>query len=188
MENFIEKLDEQTAKKIKTSPHNSNRASESGHPCMRFLVASRLCPEKKILHDVGLQRIFDEGHLHEAAVLREFEDAGYKIVEQQRHLEWKKFQLTGSIDAKIAVNGNLIPLEVKSCSPNVFPSVKEMAPEEMIHSRYSWVRKYPAQLLIYLLLCEEQEGVMIFKNKQPGKNVKRSSALKGQCSNMRNPS
>lgn len=173
MENIVEKLDEMTARKIKTSPHNSNRASECGHPCIRFLVLSRTSQGLKSLHDVGLQRIFDEGHLHEAAVLQELRDAGYTLVEQQRHLEWREFQLTGSIDAKIAINGDRIPLEIKSCSPNIFPGIKDMAPEEMLHSKHQWIRKYPAQLLIYMLLCEEKIGLMLFKNKGTGEKCQK---------------
>ena len=118
MINIVERLDEQTAKKIRQFPHPNNRASEAGHPCVRFLVLSRLQPELKTLHDVGLQRIFDEGNLHEKAVLREMEDAGFKIVEQQRPFSWTKFHLSGHIDAKIETNATtkplLTPLEIKS--------------------------------------------------------------------------
>lgn len=174
MINIVEKLDEQTAKRIKQYSHPNNRPSEAGHPCIRFLVLSRLYLEKKILHDVGLQRIFDEGNLHEDAVLREIQDAGFKIVEQQRPFEWKKFQLSGRIDAKISVNGILIPLEIKSCSPNVFIHVKPLAPEELVNSKYSWVRQYPAQIMLYMIMNEEEEGIIIFKNKATGEKCQKN--------------
>jgi hypothetical protein len=140
---IVAALDARTASRIKQYPHPQNRASEAGHPCVRFLVLSRIATSLKTLHDVGLQRIFDEGNVHEAAVMREFEDAGVKVIEQQRSYEWRKFQLSGRIDAKIAINGSFVPLEIKSCSPNIFPSIRDMAPNEMVNSKYPWVRKYP---------------------------------------------
>lgn len=170
---IVEKLDEQTARRIKAYPHPNNRASEAGHPCVRFLVLSRLESDKKTLHDVGLQRIFDEGNLHEDALVREIQGAGFKLVEQQRAFEWKDIQLSGRIDALISVNGSFVPLEIKSCSPNVFPSIKETTPEDMVNSRYSWVRKYPAQILLYMLMGGHDTGIMIFKNKTTGEKCQK---------------
>jgi len=174
---IVKKLDEQTARRIKQFPHPNNRASEAGHECIRFLVLSRLHADKKALHDVGLQRIFDEGNLHESAVLREIEDAGFKVVEQQRPFEWKKFQLTGRIDAKISMDGILIPLEIKSCSPNVFPSIKMSPPEEMVKSKYPWVRNYPAQIQCYMMIDGREEGIIIFKNKTTGEKCQKNFKL-----------
>ena len=177
MIDIVEKLDRETAKRIKQYPHPNNRASEGGHPCIRFLVLSRLHPEKKALHDIGLQRIFDEGRLHEGAILREIENTGFKVAEQQRPFEWQKFQLAGHIDAKISMDGQLIPLEVKSCSPNSFRHIKDLEPMEMISSRLSWVRKYPAQILLYMLMDNKEEGIILFKNKTTGEKCQKNFKL-----------
>ena len=177
MIDIVEKLDKQTAKRIKSWPHPNNRASEAGHSCIRFLVLSRLHSDKKVLHDIGLQRIFDEGNLHEQAMLREIENAGFQTLEQQRPFVWPKFQLSGRIDAKIAVNGQLIPLEIKSSSPHIFPSIKKTEPDEMIKSRYSWVRKYPAQILLYMMMDGAEEGIIIFKNKATGEKCQKNFKL-----------
>lgn len=177
MIDIVTKLDEETAKRIKQFPHPNNRASEAGHPCVGFLVRSRLCPELKELHDVGLQRIFDEGRLHEQAIIRELEDAGFVLVEQQRPFEWPKFKLAGHIDAKIKLNGYLIPLEIKSCSPGVFRQIKDIEPMAMLTSRYSWVRKYPAQILLYMIMDGKEEGIIIFKNKATGEKVQKNFNL-----------
>jgi len=170
---IVAALDARTASRIKQYPHPQNRASEAGHPCVRFLVLSRIATSLKTLHDVGLQRIFDEGNVHEAAVMRELEDAGVKVIEQQRSYEWRKFQLSGRIDAKIAINGSFVPLEIKSCSPNIFPSIRDMAPNEMVNSKYPWVRKYPAQLLTYMLMEGSETGIMLFKNKTTGEKCQK---------------
>jgi len=177
MINIVEKLDQETAKRIKAYPSKSNRASECGHPCIRFLVLSRLQPEKKALHDIGLQRIFDEGNLHEEAVLREIQNAGLKIVEQQRPFNWANIQLTGRIDAKILDNGNLIPLEIKSCSPNSFQHIKNLAPDDIKNSKHSWVRRYPAQLMAYMLMDNKDKGIIIFKNKTTGEKCQKEFTL-----------
>lgn len=177
MINIVEKLDQETAKRIKTYPHPNNRASECGNPCIRFLVLSRLHSDKKALHDVGLQRIFDEGNLHEFAVLRELQDAGFQIIEQQRPFEWKKFRLTGRIDAKISINGTAIPLEIKSCSPNIFQHILNLPPEEMTKSKYSWVRRYPGQIMAYMLMDGKEEGIIIFKNKSTGEKCQKNFKL-----------
>jgi hypothetical protein len=171
--NIVAALDAQTARRIKQYPHPSNRASEAGHPCVRFLVLSRIATNLKALHDIGLQRIFDEGNVHEAAIMRELEDAGVKVIEQQRSYEWRKFQLSGRIDAKISINGSFVPLEIKSCSPNIFPAVRDMAPNEMVNSKYPWVRKYPAQLLTYMLMEGSETGIMLFKNKTTGEKCQK---------------
>lgn len=177
MINIVEKLDQETAKRIKSYPSKSNRASECGHPCIRFLVLSRLQPEKKELHDIGLQRIFDEGNLQESAVLREIQDAGFNLVEQQRPFEMKEIQLTGRIDAKIAIEGKLIPLEIKSCSPNSFQVIKNATPDDIKNSKYSWIRKYPAQIMSYCLMDGKETGIIIFKNKTTGEKCQKEFAI-----------
>lgn len=174
---IVAALDARTASRIKQYPHPTNRASEAGHPCVRFLVLSRIAPELKTLHDIGLQRIFDEGNLHEDALMRELMDAGIRVVEQQRPYTWPKFELSGRIDAKIAVNGAYIPLEVKSCSPNVFAAIRDMAPSDMLKSKYPWLRKYPAQILLYMLMEGVDTGIMLFKNKTTGEKCQKLFVL-----------
>jgi CRISPR/Cas system-associated exonuclease Cas4 (RecB family) len=178
--NIPEILDAETAKRIKSWPHATNRASEAGHPCVRFLVLSRTSNELKTLHDVGLQRIFDEGNLHEKALTREMADAELKIVEQQRAFEWSKFQLTGRVDGLLSVNGDRIPLEIKSSSPNVFAAIRDLAPIDMLKSKFSWIRKYPAQLLLYQLMQGSEYGVMVFKNKTSGEKFQKVFRLEGE--------
>jgi len=177
--NIPDILDTETAKRIKSWPHPNNRASEAGHPCVRFLVLSRTSNELKVLHDVGLQRIFDEGNLHERALTREMADAEIEIVEQQRAFEWSKFQLTGRVDGLLSVNGDRIPLEIKSSSPNVFAAIRDLAPIDMLKSKFSWIRKYPAQLLLYQLMQGSEYGLMVFKNKTTGEKCQKIFRLEG---------
>jgi len=170
-------LDAEAEKRIKLFPHPRNRASEAGHPCERFLVLARTKNELRMLHDVGLQRIFDEGNLHEDALLRALAAAGIKVTEQQRAYEWPKFELTGRIDGKLSVDGAYVPIELKSCSPNVFAGLRDVKPEDMIKSKYPWVRKYPAQLLLYCMMEGVDTGLIVFKNKQTGEKLQKVFSL-----------
>lgn len=179
--NIPEILDGETAKRIKVFPHPNNRASEGGHPCVRFLVLSRISNSLRSLHDVGLQRIFDEGNLHEDALMRELQVAGLRIVEQQRAYEWPELQLTGRIDGKLGVNGSYIPLELKSCSANVFMEIRDIEPMAMLKSKHSWIRKYPAQILLYMLMEGSEYGLMVFKNKQTGEKAQKLFRLEGEA-------
>lgn len=163
---IIEKIMENKKAKIKQWPVRSNRASSLGHECLRYLVLERTRWEEKTLHNVGLQLIFDEGNLHERAVLRDIEDAGYTTVEQQRPFELKEYAITGHIDCKVLFESYAAPTEIKSMSPFIFPSIDGV--DSLINSRYPWVRRYPAQLTLYLLMDEKPWGLFIFKNKQSG--------------------
>ena len=164
---IVEKIIEHKRSKIKNYPVHANRASESGHPCLKYLVLNRTRWQEKTLPDVNLQFVFDEGNIHEAALLRELSEAGLKVVEQQRPFSWPKYQITGSIDAKVQLNGGpAIPLEIKTMSPFVFNSVN--SPDDMLKGKYVYLRKYPAQMQLYMLMDNIETGLMLCKNKVNG--------------------
>lgn len=163
---IIEKVIEYKRNKIRQYPVHANRASEAGHPCLKYLVLNRTRWQEKTLHDVGMQFVFDEGHIQEEAVMRDLAAAGVQVVEQQRPFTWEKFQLTGHIDGKVESNGKLIPLEIKSMSPFVFKTVN--AAEDLLKSRYSHLKKYPAQLQLYMIMDSTEEALLILKDKSTG--------------------
>ncbi len=155
---------EAKGKKIKVYPCHVNRASSMGDPCERRLVLERTSWQEKKAHDVGLQYIFDEGNLQERAVLNDLEDAGIHVIEQQRSFSWDKYKITGHIDGKVVVDGKAPPLEIKSMSPNIW---RVMQTEDDL-KKYPWTARYRAQMQLYLLMAEEEEGILIFKNKSTG--------------------
>ncbi len=163
---ITEKIQEYFTSKIKDWPCNSNRSSELGHPCERYLVFLRTRGKDKALHDWKLQSIFNEGNIHEQAVLRLLQDVGFQIIEQQRPFEMKEQNITGHVDAKMLVNGSAIPVEIKSCSPYVFKEINTI--EDLFNGKYLYLRKYPAQITLYLLLANSDEGYFILKNKLTG--------------------
>lgn len=166
MIDVVQAVVEAKAKKIKQWPVRSNRASNLGHPCERYLVYERTHWQEKVLHDVGLQFIFDEGNIHEAAVIRDMQDAGLHVIEQQRAFEWAKYSITGHVDGKLQDNGNIFPFEIKSMSDWAWKAVNNL--EDMAKSKSIYMRQYPAQLNLYLIMDEKDVGLFILKNKQTG--------------------
>jgi hypothetical protein len=163
---FIEKVLETVASRIKQWPVKSNRASDLGHPCLRYHVYQRTQWSEKALHDVNLQLIFDMGNEIERIVIRQLQDAGVQVIEQQRAFEWPEYQITGSIDGKIIANGKAFPFDVKSCSQWVFKAINSI--DDLKKSKYLHLRKYPIQLNTYMLLDNVDEGLFIFKDKTSG--------------------
>jgi antitoxin component of RelBE/YafQ-DinJ toxin-antitoxin module len=163
---LIEKIYENKEKKRKISPVNTNRASEIGHPCLRYLVYLRIKWSEKALPSFHQQLIFDEGKNQELSVIRDLLDAGIEVIEQQRSFWWEKFNLTGHIDGKCLIDNKVIPFEVKSLSPYIFETINNL--KDMLNHKRWWVRKYPYQMIAYLLLDNQPLGVFILKNKATG--------------------
>lgn len=163
---FIEKILEYKYSKAEQWPVMANRASEMGHPCTRYLVLNRTHWQEKTLPDHRLQLIFDLGNILETAVIRDLRDAGIQVNEQQRGFQWKEYQITGSIDGAIVDGKKVYPLEIKSCSPFVFDRINSIT--DMNQSKYLYMRKYPTQLNLYMLMKEQETALFIFKNKVTG--------------------
>ncbi|KKL27664.1 hypothetical protein LCGC14_2381000 [marine sediment metagenome] len=156
---------EQKKKRIKLYPQHVNRASQAGHPCERYLVFCRTKWEERLLHDVGLEFIFEGGNMIEKMAERELEDAGFTIIEQQKPFAWKEFELTGHLDFKILNNGETYPVEVKGL--NMFDFDKLDCIEDFFRSKKVWIKGYPAQLALYMLMDNKQLGVFYIK-RTPG--------------------
>jgi len=163
---IVERVLEAKKAKIKQWPVNSNRASSLGHECLRYLVLERTRWQEKTLHDARLQMVFDMGRVVEDAVFQDLREAGFTIVEQQRPFSWQKYQITGKIDCKLAINGDVYPCEIKSAAPHSFESINSIG--DMFRHRYPYMRRYPAQLCLYLLMDSKDRGLFLFKNKSSG--------------------
>lgn len=162
--NIVLMLDNYMVSKIKIWAAKSNRASQIGDPCIRKLVYYRLYPELQELHDVNLQYVFNEGNIQEKALIKDLTDAGIVIVEHQRDFYDKRYNLSGFIDGKIDYEDHRYPLEIKSMSPNIWNTVETL--EDF--NKYSWTQKYPAQLNCYMFLSNQEEAIMLLKNKSNG--------------------
>lgn len=154
------------SKRISQRPQNNLRASTIGHPCDRYHYHSIVDWQERPLHDVGLQSIFDEGNLHEKAIIRELTDMGYEIVEQQRSFQHNDPLITAHIDFILRYKGVDYPVDAKSTNPYDFDHIQSA--EDMLYGRSLYMRQYPAQLQIYLTLTGARVGAFLLKNKLTG--------------------
>ncbi len=163
---IVERIMEAKASKMQQWPVRSNRASELGHPCLRYLVFNRTRWQEKSLPPPSLQLVFDIGNDIEERVMRDLKEAGFQVIEQQRGFEWKEYDITGTVDMKILIDGKAVPCEVKSMSPFMFESINSI--QDMLQSKYAYMQKYPAQLSLYLLMDNKERGLFLIKNKSTG--------------------
>lgn len=163
---IVERIMTAKESKIQVYPVHANRASELGHECMRYLVYNRTRWSDKLPHDARLQLIFDIGNTLESMVISDLMEAGFVVTEQQRPFSWDKYNITGRVDCKILTADKVYPCEIKSSAPNVFNSINTI--DDMRNHKYHYMRKYPAQLTLYMLMSSQDLGVFIFKNKSTG--------------------
>lgn len=157
-------LERMRQQRIKVSPCHTNRASEMGHPCLRYLVYCRSRWQDRKAIDARLQAIFDMGVSIEALVKRDLEDARVEVTESQVALFDARYQLSGHLDCKVAFNGSPnVPLEIKGIQP--FDWEKLNALSDFFVSKKPWIRKYPGQILLYMLLTNSERGILLLKNK-----------------------
>ncbi len=154
---------EATRRKIRNYPVKANRASECGHPCERYLVLSRTRWQEKVLHGPELEFIFSGGRLIEDLALAQLRDAGFEVTEQQRAFEWPALQLTGHLDCILRVDGTGYPVEVKGLAHHSWAAVNSV--EDMLNSSQVWMRKYPAQITMYLLNSGRERGLFYLVSK-----------------------
>jgi len=159
-------------------PVRSNRASEMGHPCVRYLYYMRTAWNQRPLPDVGLLEIFEEGKVQERNTEEMLRRFGLQLNQQQRAIDLAHYEISGSIDGNtVPININewpdwpledngkpmWVPTEIKSMSPWIWDSINSY--EDIIASDKHWIKKYPGQLQIYLLGIEKPVGLLILKNK-----------------------
>lgn len=170
MIDIIARIDEYMASKIKLYPCYANRASSLGDDCIRRLVYMRAQWENAVPHSIQAQYIFEEGNKQEQIVLDTLRNAGITVIKQQSAFKWDKYNITGSIDGVIVDDDNEFPLEIKSMSPFIWDSIDTTSKESLKQSlnKKPWTRKYLAQMVLYLLLTEKEQGIFIFKNKSNG--------------------
>ena len=169
-------------------PSHSNRASSLGHDCLRALYYQRTAWQEATDPGDTLKLIFQEGDLHETSVLRDIQEAGFQVIEQQVSLQWDRYQITGHVDAIVVAensadagangaSGDIVgyPIDVKSMSGHIWsscfrdgPRVYEWADVRDQFEGKTWLRKYYGQLVLYMLMKNVDHGALLCKSKQTG--------------------
>jgi hypothetical protein len=158
--------------KASIHPCHVNRASEIGHPCLEYLRLARVAWDKRLAPDATLASIFHEGNLTERDCVQMLLGLGFEIYEQQKsgvingrngealvsyHLDWRM---------RDKDNGEVLAVEHKRLSPFAWPKLN--TPEDFFNSDRVHVRKWPAQLQVYLLGAENEKGLMLLRNAWTG--------------------
>jgi len=166
MGEIAEKVHRLVKERARVTSYQSNRASEIGHPCLRYLVFSRTRWQEAQLPSLKKLLLFEEGQKQELQVLRDLQDAGIRVVQQQRPLYNEELNLIGHVDGMIEVGGELLPLEIKAVNPVSFDRIACFADLET--SRHHWERNWAFQLQAYILLSQKPGAVLLLKNKLTG--------------------
>lgn len=153
--------------RIRLSHSHTTRASSIGNDCERFLFYERTASELRTPHTPELQAIFDLGNQAERYVVAELGAMGFDVLERSRDYFDRARELTGHIDGKLAGFGlSGVPMEAKGLNPFTADKVEKL--EDIRDSRQAWVRKYYAQLQVYLHLDRAPLGVFVLLNKSTG--------------------
>ncbi len=156
-------------------PCHTNRASELGHPCDRYLVYARTRWQEKAMTDTTLQFIFGLGNRIEEEAKSELREAGFKVFEPPRACSWPAYQISGHLDCKVSegggwgppeAQGEAWPVEIKGLNHPDWQSLN--TPEDFFRSRKPWIQKYPAQLTTYMFLENQEWGLFYIKSKLTG--------------------
>jgi len=167
--NIAEAIREAKEKARTIFPCHANRASSIGHECLRELVYERTSWASKLLPSVDLQFIFDGGKIIEPYAESMLRDAGFQVIEQQRFFEIKEdgeTLLTGHIDNKVS-SGNgadAYPCEIKGLAGHTWDKLNTF--QDFLDSPLFYVRRYPAQLLMYLYGTGHRHGCFLLISKQ----------------------
>ena len=161
------KMDHSRSKGRTVSRKFSNWASEIDHPCLRYLVYSRLYWRDKKLPDVETQYLFEEGNDGEKKLKAMIEAEGYEIILSQKYFDWKKYQISGRTDGFLEFDipdhnyKGRAPLEIKTVAPYMFKNMTSI--DEIKHSKSYWMRKCISQLNIYMLMGGYEFGFLAIK-------------------------
>ena len=157
------------ARKCRVYPPRSNRASELGHPCARYQVLDRTRGDEAEPPSPALQAIFEFGKIVERATVSELlTEVGLEWVWTQRPFSDDQLQVSGMLDGGIEVgHRDVLPAEIKSTQGTIFDSIRPGLDglHDMLTSRNWMVRKWIAQIIIYLHLTGERAGMMVIRDK-----------------------
>jgi CRISPR/Cas system-associated exonuclease Cas4 (RecB family) len=158
-------------KEIHIYQPRSNWASTLGSPCVRQGVHRRLDWTHREKISTTQAMIFNGGKVIEQHIAKVYlEKAGYEIVEADRPIQdeksglLQKLQIGGKLDFICRKDGFEFPVEVKSVAHHNWEKINAI--EDLLFSKHSWVKNYPAQLTLYMLAKNAEYGCFMLISKQ----------------------
>lgn len=147
-------------------------ASQLGE-CDRQMALNLVCPEVKPPFRLEGVEHMESGNRQEKAVIRDLEDEGWNIVEQQAPFRQRnkagRIILSGRMEGKIAWQRDgkriLVPFEIKDTSQYMFEALQS----ESDLMRSQWTRKWFRQIQAYLI-GHESEWAILFTSHRGRRN------------------
>jgi len=144
-----------------------NRASVLPHACENYPLMYRRWWKEHVRPEPRLLSIFRQGNVMERETRLLLEGSlGFELRKSQVSQDWPAYQITGTIDTEIKVNGEWVLAEIKSCHPNLYGQVNAVA--DFASMRFHVYRRYRGQLLLYQWLGAHDRALMILCNKSTG--------------------
>ncbi len=142
-----------------------NRASELGHPCLRYLYLMRTMTAEQSLR---LWKLFKVGREYEEVVIKKLLQV-LPIKAFQRPIEHQELQIAGVLDVLLETNE---PLEIKSCGKYSFQEILKYSenPKQLINAELLY-RKYYFQVQTYLFLSDVEKGFLFVKDRESGNEL-----------------
>lgn len=171
--NVVEHLQSMFQGRVQPRLARSVNASAVGHPCARCLVFDQV---RTVEGDADLQPIFALGNTLERQAMIDLAEAlagtGMSMIQQQTPIPHNAYGIGGIVDGFLEYRDPdgkrvRVPCEFKSCSPFTYDEVDTF--DDLRNHKAPWVRKWPAQLTIYLLLTNSPEGMFLLRNKVTGR-------------------
>jgi len=166
------------SRKAQVLPHRSNWASDLADPCLRKLVYHRTCWDKQEKPAPYLQGIFETGKKLERIVINicndigesgkpQWEFAAHAAPLNDAFLRAHQIGCNPDVFLKVwpregeGLPRFLGPVDIKTMDPNTFRQIN--APEDL--DRKPYMRRYPAQVMIYELASNFEIGWLLLVNK-----------------------
>lgn len=149
--------------KYKITPYESNRASQLGYTCLRYLTLKRLYWKEELPPSIATRKRFARSSYMEDKIIDEIKKAGHKIIEQQAAFSMPKYNITGHIDGLISICGveKFIPVEIKEVSEEFMLQIKRHI-KGIKNNKY--FQNYIIQINLYMLMSNSEHGMMVIRN------------------------
>lgn len=147
-------------------PHSQpgNRASVLPHACENYVLMYRRWWQEHVRPTPHLCSVFRQGNVMERDTRLFLEgELRFPLRRSGMSQDWPAYQISGSIDTEIQINGEWVLAELKSCHPNVYAQVNTVA--DFAAMKFHVFKRYPGQLLTYQWLGAQERALMILRNK-----------------------
>ncbi len=156
--------------KIEKKKPSSLRASMIGDPCERYLYHSIVDWQLSKEITVQIQGLFELGKFLEHKAKDYLRELGYQVIEQLDYFE--ENGIRGLADCfisgyakRLSPNNPFflkkVPVEIKWLSG----SGKKESVWDLLRSEHRWERRYPAQILLYMLFRNSEIGLFLWFEK-----------------------